>query len=240
MMSATISTPSSSIRRWSIPAPISPITDATLEAAQEEKLDRICRKLRLQPGQKLLDVGCGWAGLSCWAAKHYGVTVHGVTLSQAQLDYGRAKVEREGLSDRITLEAQGLSQRHRRIRRDQPGRDVRTRRLREPRAPLPGDEAAAEAGRPLFPPGLGAAWRTRSDQADQYDQGHHPLHLPRRRARHHRHDGDEPRSARFRDPRRRRHARAFRADAETLGRPALCAARGCLCHGRRGPDPGCG
>ena len=78
--------------------------DATLEAAQEEKLHRICRKLRLQPGQRLLDVGCGWAGLSCWAAKHYGVTVHGVTLSQAQLDFGRAKVEREGLSDRITLE----------------------------------------------------------------------------------------------------------------------------------------
>ncbi|CAL1690803.1 putative fatty acid methyltransferase [Brevundimonas subvibrioides] len=78
--------------------------DATLEAAQEEKLHRICKKLRLQPGQKLLDVGCGWAGLSCWAAKHYGVTVHGVTLSQAQLDFGRAKVEREGLSDRITLE----------------------------------------------------------------------------------------------------------------------------------------
>lgn len=78
--------------------------DATLEAAQEEKLHRICRKLRLQPGQRLLDVGCGWAGLSCWAAKHYGVTVHGVTLSQAQLDFGQAKVEREGLSDRITLE----------------------------------------------------------------------------------------------------------------------------------------
>lgn len=78
--------------------------DTTLERAQEEKLDRICKKLRLKPGQKLLDVGCGWAGLSCWAAKHYGVTVHGVTLSQAQLDYGRAKVEREGLSDRITLE----------------------------------------------------------------------------------------------------------------------------------------
>jgi cyclopropane-fatty-acyl-phospholipid synthase len=78
--------------------------DATLEAAQEEKLDRICRKLRLQPGQKLLDVGCGWAGLSCWAAKNYGVTVHGVTLSQAQLDFGRAKVKAMGLEDKITLE----------------------------------------------------------------------------------------------------------------------------------------
>ncbi|MGA0545517.1 class I SAM-dependent methyltransferase [Brevundimonas sp. VNH65] len=80
--------------------------DTSLERAQEEKLDRICKKLRLKPSQKLLDVGCGWAGLSCWAAKHYGVTVHGVTLSQAQLDFGRAKVKALGLEDRITLELQ--------------------------------------------------------------------------------------------------------------------------------------
>ncbi len=78
--------------------------DATLEAAQREKLDRICRKLRLKPGQRMLDVGCGWGGLACWAAQHYGVEVHGVTLSQAQLDFARAKVERLGLSDRVTLE----------------------------------------------------------------------------------------------------------------------------------------
>lgn len=78
--------------------------DASLEDAQTEKLDRICRKLHLQPGQKLLDVGCGWGALSCWAARHYGVTVHGVTLSEEQLQFARDKVEREGLSDRITLE----------------------------------------------------------------------------------------------------------------------------------------
>ena len=78
--------------------------DATLEAAQQEKLDRICRKLRLKPGQRMLDVGCGWGGLACWAAGNYGVHVHGVTLSQAQLDFARAKVERLGLSDRVTLE----------------------------------------------------------------------------------------------------------------------------------------
>lgn len=78
--------------------------DTRLEDAQTEKLDRICRKLRLKPGQKLLDVGCGWGGLSCWAAKHYGVTVHGVTLSEEQLKFAREKIEREGLSDRITLE----------------------------------------------------------------------------------------------------------------------------------------
>ncbi len=75
-----------------------------LEEAQTEKLDRICRKLRLQPGQKLLDVGCGWGGLACWAARNYGVTVHGVTLSEEQLAFARAKVEALGLSDRITLE----------------------------------------------------------------------------------------------------------------------------------------
>lgn len=78
--------------------------DATLEHAQQEKLDRICRKLRLKPGQRMLDVGCGWGGLACWAAGRYGVHVHGVTLSQAQLDHARAKVERLGLSDRVTLE----------------------------------------------------------------------------------------------------------------------------------------
>jgi cyclopropane-fatty-acyl-phospholipid synthase len=79
--------------------------DATpLEEAQTRKLDLICRKLRLKPGQTLLDVGCGWGGLSCWAAQHYGVTVHGVTLSEEQLAFARAKVERLGLSDRITLE----------------------------------------------------------------------------------------------------------------------------------------
>ena len=78
--------------------------DAPLEAAQAEKLDRICRKLRLKAGQRMLDCGCGWAGLACWAAGKYGVSVHGVTLSQAQLDYGRAKVKRLGLEHLVTLE----------------------------------------------------------------------------------------------------------------------------------------
>lgn len=78
--------------------------DATLEEAQAEKLDRICRKLRLQPGQRMLDVGCGWGGLACWAAQNYGVHVHGVTLSQAQLEFAQARVRLLRLGDRITLE----------------------------------------------------------------------------------------------------------------------------------------
>ncbi len=78
--------------------------DATLEEAQAEKLDRICRKLRLQPGQRMLDVGCGWGGLACWAAQNYGVRVHGVTLSQAQLDHARARVRLLKLENTVTLE----------------------------------------------------------------------------------------------------------------------------------------
>lgn len=78
--------------------------DATLEEAQAEKLDRICRKLRLRSGQTLLDVGCGWGGLACWAAQNYGAEVHGVTLSRAQLDHGRARVTALGLDHLVTLE----------------------------------------------------------------------------------------------------------------------------------------
>ena len=76
----------------------------TLEEAQIHKLDMICRKLRLKPGDQMLDIGCGWASLSCHAAKHYGAHVHGLTLSKEQLAYGQEKVKRLGLEDQVTLE----------------------------------------------------------------------------------------------------------------------------------------
>ena len=60
--------------------------DGKLEQAQEDKVDLVCRKLRLKPDETLLDIGCGWGGLSIWAAQHYGVIAHGVTLSRAQAD----------------------------------------------------------------------------------------------------------------------------------------------------------
>lgn len=81
-----------------------PAGDDSLEAAQQAKLDMICRKLRLQPGEHMLDIGCGWGGLVCHAARHYGVRAHGVTLSQAQHDAAVAKVKRLGLEDRVTIE----------------------------------------------------------------------------------------------------------------------------------------
>ncbi|KAA5540718.1 class I SAM-dependent methyltransferase [Roseiconus nitratireducens] len=76
----------------------------SLEQAQQNKLDMICRKLRLQPGDRLLDIGCGWGALLCHAAEHYGVTAHGVTLSDAQLEITRKKIAERGLSGRVTAE----------------------------------------------------------------------------------------------------------------------------------------
>ncbi len=74
-----------------------------LDRAQEAKLDLICRKLRLQPGDRLLDVGCGWGGLVIYAAKHYGVHATGVTLSRPQVDFARQWAAREGLQDRVQI-----------------------------------------------------------------------------------------------------------------------------------------
>jgi cyclopropane-fatty-acyl-phospholipid synthase len=75
-----------------------------LATAQRDKLDMICRKLRLQPGESFLDIGCGWGGLICHAAQHYGVRAHGVTLAKEQYAFCAAKVARLGLADRITLQ----------------------------------------------------------------------------------------------------------------------------------------
>ncbi|PLZ04355.1 cyclopropane-fatty-acyl-phospholipid synthase [Burkholderia sp. WAC0059] len=63
----------------------------TLEEAQEQKLDMICRKLGLKPGMRLLDIGCGWGSLMGFAAEHYGVTCVGVTISKEQAEFGAAR-----------------------------------------------------------------------------------------------------------------------------------------------------
>jgi cyclopropane-fatty-acyl-phospholipid synthase len=74
-----------------------PHPEATLEEAQEEKVDLVCRKLDLQPGQRLLDVGCGWGTMVLHAARHYRVKVIGVTLSRQQAEYGKGQIEESGL-----------------------------------------------------------------------------------------------------------------------------------------------
>jgi cyclopropane-fatty-acyl-phospholipid synthase len=75
-----------------------------LEQAQQAKLRHLCRKLRLQPGERLLDVGCGWGGLARYAAREFGVEVFGITLSRAQLKLARKRVKDEGLAQQVRLE----------------------------------------------------------------------------------------------------------------------------------------
>ncbi|MET8447830.1 cyclopropane-fatty-acyl-phospholipid synthase family protein [Streptomyces sp. NPDC005209] len=78
----------------------------TLESAQRDKLELICRKLGLTPGQRLLDVGCGWGAMAVHAAREHGVGVVGVTLSQEQAAYARKRVADEGLTDRVEIRVQ--------------------------------------------------------------------------------------------------------------------------------------
>lgn len=77
--------------------------DQTLEQAQSAKLDLICRKLRLQPGDRLLDIGCGWGSLIAHAAERYGVQAVGITLSPVQADAARERFEAAGVAARCEV-----------------------------------------------------------------------------------------------------------------------------------------
>src|SRR6185437_10088956 len=81
---------------WSSP-------DVGLDAAQSAKYELICRKLGLEPGMRLLDVGCGWGGMLLHAAEHHGVQAVGVTLSRPQAELARKRVAERGLGDRIDV-----------------------------------------------------------------------------------------------------------------------------------------
>ncbi len=74
-----------------------------LETAQLRKLDHICRKLDLRPGERLLDVGCGWGGLLIHAATHYGVKAEGITLSENQFEWTQRLIREKSLQDRVTV-----------------------------------------------------------------------------------------------------------------------------------------
>ena len=90
--------------------------DETLEAAQEQKLDHICRKLRLAPGEHFLDIGCGWGALVMWAAERYGVTATGITLSKNQHALANERIQAAGLGKRCKVLLQDY--------RDLPGEGV--------------------------------------------------------------------------------------------------------------------
>src|SRR5213595_1348085 len=77
--------------------------DDSLDVAQEAKLDLICRKLRLKPGDRLLDIGCGWGGLIMHAAEHYGVDATGITLSENQASLAKERIAQAGLADKCRV-----------------------------------------------------------------------------------------------------------------------------------------
>lgn len=76
----------------------------TVDQAQHDKMEMICRKLRLKPGDRLLDIGCGWGGLLCYAAENYGVQAYGITLSEAQIEFASKWAAERGLSDKVKFE----------------------------------------------------------------------------------------------------------------------------------------
>ena len=75
--------------------------DASLEAAQIAKMDLVCRKLRLQPGERVVEAGCGWGSLALFMARHYGVTVRAFNVSAEQIAYARRQASEQGLADRV-------------------------------------------------------------------------------------------------------------------------------------------
>jgi cyclopropane-fatty-acyl-phospholipid synthase len=75
----------------------------SLDTAQEKKLDLICRKLMLEPGERLLDIGCGWGALILRAAEKYGVRALGITLSENQRDYVESQIKARGLEDKVEV-----------------------------------------------------------------------------------------------------------------------------------------
>ncbi|MDQ8185048.1 cyclopropane-fatty-acyl-phospholipid synthase family protein [Pelagicoccus sp. SDUM812002] len=77
--------------------------EETLEEAQHEKYDRICRKLSLEPRDSVLEIGCGWGGFAVYAAENYGCSVTGITLSPSQYDYAVERARRAGLADKVHI-----------------------------------------------------------------------------------------------------------------------------------------
>jgi len=81
-----------------------PTGSEDLDTAQTKKVEHICRKLRLKPGERLLDIGCGWGGLAMAAAQNYGVKVVGVTLSDKQASFAQDKIAKQGLEEQVQIE----------------------------------------------------------------------------------------------------------------------------------------
>lgn len=124
--------------------------DEDLDQAQESKLDLICRKLRLKPGERLLDIGCGWGGLIMHAVRRYGVFALGITLSDAQAELARERIAASGLGDRCRIELRD----YRQLENEQPFDKISSVGMIEHVGDAQLDEYFASAYRALRPGGL--------------------------------------------------------------------------------------
>ncbi len=97
---------------------------SSLEDAQVEKIDRLCRKLALNHDDHVLEIGTGWGAFALHAAQHYGCRVTTTTISQQQYDYSAALFASHGMQDRIRLLLRDLSAPGRQVRQDREHRDV--------------------------------------------------------------------------------------------------------------------
>jgi cyclopropane-fatty-acyl-phospholipid synthase len=80
-----------------------PSPSASLEVAQWEKMDLICRKLRLKPGERVVEAGCGWGALALFMAREYSVSVHALNISHHQIEHARQRAKEEGLQNRVSF-----------------------------------------------------------------------------------------------------------------------------------------
>jgi cyclopropane-fatty-acyl-phospholipid synthase len=135
-----------------------PYDGASLEDAQIEKVDLVCRKLDLKPGQRLLDVGCGWGTMVLHAAQHYGVRTLGVTLSRQQAEWGQKRIADLGLSSVAEI-------------RHDDYRNVAETGF-DAISSIGQDPAARAFPQPLHHP-------VRDDRACPGPRVHRPVHLPR-------------------------------------------------------------
>ena len=146
----------------------------SLADAQRAKLDLVCRKLRLRPGERLLDVGCGWGALIMHAARHYGVEAVGITLSDQQRALATERIEQAGLADRCRVELrdyrdlaaarhvrQGGERRHGRTRGRRPSRRLLRVRMARARAGWTAFSTTASSARAAAHP-LG--WREKLER----------------------------------------------------------------------------
>ena len=192
-----------------------------LERAQQRKLEYVCRKLRLRPGERMLDIGCGWGGLVMHAARHFGVEALGVTLSRSQAELASTRIREAGLADRCPRRVPRLprGRRARGLRQARECRDVRARGPERARGLLRPRPTAAEAGRGVPRPRN----RGLADGGDPFRPVlSRDVRLPGSRGRARLDHADRRRAGKARATRRREPARALHADSPVLARAARC------------------